>query len=276
LGSGSGELFDASDNFEHPLDQIARKNKCSSDLVFWALRYELPEHREPEHLDKVKGTSHSLNEAARHAANLLKCYRRLSQNRKDILLASGCVTPAQIEQLISVLSEDSGDLVAFAGRFSRKGGQNPAAHHIAEAVRRIFRRQRRPIKFGQHPEGGPSTDFGRSVEHAIGAFGVRSDWRRPAEAAIKKNLEMENRLHRCAYAKFQREGFKLSPPLDLSDLKIEPRRASNGQNFILSIPSRPDIAPLSVAATMFKSGRELQEWAVGWAERSKAHGRNTN
>ena len=78
----------------------------------------------------------------------------------------------------------------------RRGGRNPAAYIVAEGIRRVFRRQRWAVTFGQ-TEGFPSTNFGRAVEFSLRAFGLAANWRNPTSEAFKKQNAIEARLFEC-------------------------------------------------------------------------------
>lgn len=273
-------LFPASESdVLHPLEEIARRLRCDSDIVasmFFGVG--MPEWSTPEHLAAIKETTHAINEAARYAANLRNALLRLSSERQRMLIEAGAVTHQQIGYLLSQLSEDSADLDAYSARFNRAGGRNPAAHIVAEAMRRIFRRLRKPITYGQlSAGGGPSTEFGREVEFALGAYGLTADWRRPTEAAVNKQWKRDDRLRLCLAARQSKNGLKTGwKTLDLSGVKIESTTSNGGEAFLISLPSRPDIPALCASATMFKSGREVEEFAIGWASRVQLHDRNTN
>lgn len=266
-------LFPASDeNKLHPTELIARHLRCDSDLVVTMIMgVGTPEWATTEHLQAVKDTTHQLNEAARHAANLNNSLMRLSENQRQFLMDAATVTPQQIGHLVAVLSDDAASLDLYGARFSRVGGRNPAAYIIAEGMRRLFRRLRRPITYGQHPGGGPSTDFGREMEFAFGAFGLKTDWRRPTEAAAQTQRLIQERLSKYLAEKQKREGLRTGwEKLDLSGVSIETITSNGKQAFLISLTSRPDIPPLCAAASMFSSGREVEAFALDWAARNQA------
>src|SRR5690606_24479933 len=146
----------------------------------------LPEYWTPEVVSARKRNLEAMNEAARHAENLLLALRRMSEGERENLISSGAVTVHQVEHLSVLVRDEKAHLSAWAKARPLQGAKNLAAHDVAGAVRKLFRKIGREITFGQRPEGGPSTDFGRAVEVAIGAFGIRADWRRPAEAAVDR------------------------------------------------------------------------------------------
>ena len=124
-----------------------------------------------------------------------------------MLVTAGCVTIHQLEHLRHVLADDAAYLTRFQREpgNARPGGRNPAAYMIAEGMRRLFRRLRKRITYGTNDCGSPTTDFCRGVEHAIGAFGARADWRGPAREAWEKQLRIENRYRACAMNRSLRE-----------------------------------------------------------------------
>lgn len=267
---------ESGENELHPLELIARRLRCDSSVVVsMILGVGTPEWSTTEHLQAVKDTTHQLNEAARHAANLNKSLMRLSENQRQFLMDAATVTPQQIGHLVAVLSDDAASLDLYGARFNRVGGRNPAAHIIAEGMRRVFRRLRRPITYGQHPGGGPSTDFGREIEFALGAFGLKTDWRRPTEAAAQTQRLIQERLSRCLAEKQRKEGLKTGwDRLDLSGVTIETTTSNGKQAFLISLTKRPDIPPLCVAASMFSSGREVEAFAFDWSTRNQLHNPN--
>lgn len=257
----------------HAWSIISLRQQCTDDDVMHAFKHlQTPEWSTPQHLDAVKKSAHSLNEAARHASNLITTLRRLRPGVLEQLVISGAVTIWQLEHLFRVLSDDAESLGAYSNQFSRKGGQNPAAYLVAEGMRRLFRRLRRPITHGLDSGGGPSTDFGRAVEHAIGAFGLRADWRRPAEGAIETQRKINTRYERRRTAHVRKCGLDIGKEeVSLSGVSIKPISSAGGRAFRISLTNRDDIAPMVAAATMFKSGRDVRRFAMEWAARAQEH-----
>ena len=200
------EIFeDGGEDANRPYVKIAEHLQCPVHVVWQGFSgLAIPEWSTPEHLDAVKATAHHLNETERRARNLLDALNELSQRDLEMLTQAGCVTVYQVEHLVGVLNGDADYVLRRANEHDRKGGRNPAAYIVAEAMRRIFRRLRRKITFGQTFDGYPSTKFGREVQFAIGEFGIRADWRRPARSAREKQDQIQGRLARCAMAKVKR------------------------------------------------------------------------
>lgn len=193
-------LFDeaATERFSEACHNIAEKIDCDPLLVAREFdKLDLIESAKPEFLDILKKQTHKVNEAARHGENFLNALRRLPEDELKYYMETGYPTRYQIQLLVELLSGNYEALQGYRKRFKRTGGSNPAAHIVAFGVVRIFRRIRRKVTLGQSPEGGPSTDFGHAVRFALGEFGVRADWRRPAEAATRKYFAAEERLARC-------------------------------------------------------------------------------
>jgi hypothetical protein len=180
-----------------PIQRIASRLGLSEDELYRLAGSIVPEWEVPRHLDAVKGNAKALNKAASHAVKLLESLRALSVEEEQDLRLRGCITPQQIEHLAAILRGDAADLMDWLKRRGRQGGRNPAPYLIAELVRRAFRRLRRPITFGEH-DGGPSTDFCREVEAALGDFGIRAHWKDPSGAAHKKQQAIEHRRLRMA------------------------------------------------------------------------------
>lgn len=262
------EIFPAAeDDGCEPYRKIGRTLACDENLVVDCFSgLGIPEWESPAHLDAVKRVTHSLNNAARHADNLLHAMHRLSQQEIQSLVVSGAVTFQQIEFLRDVLTGDATELKSWSSSRQRGGGRNPAAYIAAEGMRRLFRRLRRPITFGIHPEGGPSTDFGRAVEYAIGAFGIRADWRRPAEKAFEKQNGIKARLARCLFYRQQVE--RLSNPEvspDMSGIEIRSENVNGHQICVISLTDNPAISPLRIDFKNVPSGKYLFDLAFQWA-----------
>lgn len=182
-----------------PFREIAAKWGADENTVFDAFRGMVPEWASPERLDTVKHCAGELNRAARASERLIGILRGLPVSERKTLLEAGCVTIHQLEHLRHVLADDA----AYRTRFQREpgnarpGGRNPAAYKIAEGMRRLFRRLRKHITYGMNDCGSPTTDFCRGIEHAIGAFGTRADWRGPAREAWEKQTRIQGRLDNC-------------------------------------------------------------------------------
>lgn len=247
-------------------NSIAQLLSCSVqqvDLCFLGLG--IVPYDTPEHLEAVGKVTHAFNEAARHAANLTRAINRMTEAQRRELVVAGCVTNYQIEHLADVLAQDAESLKQWSRTRIRTGGRNLAAHSVALAMRRLFRRLRREITFGQHPGGGPSTDFGKAVEFAIGAFGLKANWRRPAQEARDVQstiIQRYNRIKACR---------KKDPPLIKPDnLLISIDTVGKVRQVSLSLSDRPDVGVHHVCACQFKSGREISDYAVRWAEEVNA------
>ena len=185
---------------------LARRLNCEEKEVDAAFRsVGIVLYLEPQHLDLVKRETHDLNEAARHARNLAKSLMRLTRDEDKAIWFAGAVSVPQIEHLAAVLEGEAKSLEDTRIGIDRKGGRNPAAHAVAEGVRRLFRRLRREITFGSSPSGDPSTDFARTVQLALGEFQILADWRRPAQAAFEKQLQIQGRLIRCSANRLRRQ-----------------------------------------------------------------------
>lgn len=254
------------DGFE-PYRAIGRRLGCDEYEVsraFYGLG--IPEWESPAHLNSVKKTTHSLNEAARFADNLVRSMMRLSQQERETLVVSGAPTSHQIEFLRDTLAGDAADLKSWGSKRDRTGGRNPAAHTIAEGMRRFFRRRRKPITFGNRADGGPSTDFGREVEFAIGAFGIRADWRRPAEEAAKKQDGIKSRMVECGIRKFREDQLK-NPPIrpDMTGIKIEVEVVGKRRFYVISLNDFPEIPSFKIDSKTVADGNQVANMALQWA-----------
>lgn len=185
---------------------IAKHVGCSEDQVFDAFRgLGIPEWSTPEHFNVMKDHVFALNKAAQLAEKLFGAMRDLHPDALNSITQAGGSTIPQIEYLSSLLSGDAENLNDWRNRRFEGGRSDPSAAIVAEGIRRLFRRLRRPITFGQADSGGaPSTAFGKAVEFALSAFGLRANWRRAAERAFRKQEAVESRRFRCAMARFER------------------------------------------------------------------------
>jgi hypothetical protein len=270
--TGSTIFPTAIDDGCEPFRQIASRFGCDEYLVHDAFRgLGVPEWEIPTHLDTVKKTTHALNEAARHANNLLRAMLKLSQEERDSLIVAGAPTFHQIEFLRDTLSSDALGLKSWSSRRHRGGGRNPAAYIIAEGMRRVFRRLRKNITYGNQHDGGPSTEFGREVKFALGAFGVLSDWRRPTEEASNKHGKIRARMIECQMAKQRRENLS-NPPTspDLTGIDIRAETESGSRVYVISLIDSPEIPPFKMQSKNVPNGRDITEYAYQWATSVRA------
>lgn len=205
--ASGGPFPEASDDGMQPFRAIAQRWGTDENTASDAFRgVEVPEWASPEHLDTVKGCAGDLNRAARVTEKLIEIIRGLPESERDMLITDGCVTIEQLQHLCNVLADDASYLTRFykAPANARHGGRNPAAYAIAEGMRRLFRWLRKPITFGCSDFGLPTTDYCKGVEHALGAFGVRANWRGPARESWEKQLQIKNRHLACAIYKAAR------------------------------------------------------------------------
>lgn len=198
------EIFPAAEGDGcEPFRDIALYVGCHENDVHDAFSgLDVPEWLASEHHEAVKERAKSFNRAARSASSLLTALRSLSNHDLQMLEQSGAVTLYQLEHLHWALEKDNKDLKDWLAERGRPGGKNIAAYEIAEGIRRLFRRRRLNVAFGQSPNSGdPSTKFGQTVERAIAAFGLVADWRGPAKAAKEKQSRIEGRLFNCQVAR---------------------------------------------------------------------------
>jgi hypothetical protein len=271
--TGSTIFPAAIDDGCEPFRQIASRLRCDEDLVHDAfMGLGVPEWEIPTHLDTVKKTTHALNEAARHAENLLRALLQLSQNERDDLIVAGAPTFHQIEFLRDTLSNHGLHLKSWSSMRHRGGGRNPAAYIIAEGMRRVFRRLRKNITFGNLPDGsGPSTEFGKEVKFALGAFGVLADWRRPTAEASDKQREIRAQMIKCQTAKLRRENLSTPPTSpDLTGIDIRAENESGSVVFVVSLIDSPEIPPFKMQSKNVPNGSDVTEYAYQWATSVRA------
>lgn len=255
------EVYGPAPWVDEAIEAIARRHGAHPDLVGSCFS-GVNVYDDRVHLRLVRESTEGMNEAARHAANLVKAFSRLSSHEREHLVNVGAPTVVQIRYLASVLHGHAKSLEEWRRQPNQKGGRNPAAYQVAEATRRLFRRLRCPITFGQTPEGGPSTEFGCAVAHAIGAFRVSADWRRPAEAAFKRQKEIQYRLQRLHDL---RPKPVLLPMPEEVEVDFEGRQPE--REMVLRVRGRSDIPAHRVCTCRFKSGREMGDYAARWLQR---------
>jgi len=186
-----------------PFRQIGRYLEISEYRVSDLFRgLPVPEWSTPHQLDAQRAAAKALNQAMVKAGNFLEAYRDLPSNELDMLIQEGCITLAQIEHTVRILTQDFKTMDSWSKEQDRRGGRNPAAYAISEGIRRVFRRCRWAITFGQF-EGVPTTDFGRTVLFSLNSFGVIADWRNPTQAAYHKQQGIQSRLIGCGLKSVQ-------------------------------------------------------------------------
>lgn len=199
------------DGFE-PHRRVAEFVGCHEAQVENAFRsLNIIEWEDAAHRKDVRRETGTINKAARQAWELAKTLRELDTEGAELLFYSATVTYIQIEALAAVLDGQATSLSEWMNSRNARASRNEAAYIVAEGVRRLFRRLRKPITYGQrHDDNGPSGDFCRTVEFAIGAFGVgatsrsssgSANWRGPAKEANEKQQSINNRLIACQIRK---------------------------------------------------------------------------
>ncbi|WP_146642612.1 hypothetical protein [Thioclava marina] len=261
------DIFPASegDGFE-PYREIARFAECDEEDVYYALiGIEPPEWSNRQHRRLVGDHVKALNRAVKSASDLLYALRQLPPDETQSLVRSGAATVPQIEKLLAELQGGETFYNEWHGRRSASGGREPAAYEIAEGVRRLFRRLKRKITFGQQYDGSPSGAFCRTVEVAIAAFGVRASWRGPAEEAVNKTREIERRHIRLVEnAASKLPGDDITPD---PCLVIE----FEGDNVCLKLSDFPEKPPLKLRQKHFASGKEIKKFAEKWSSTTRAY-----
>lgn len=195
-----GELFRAWDYEDScdPYDDIAEflrlpphhVSNCFDGLhiATWA---------DAAHLSVLAHSTRALNKLENHLVQAIKAMRALHPDDIESLLGAGCPTIQQLDKFVLVLRQEGDDKKRWASQFDRRGGLNPGADLVAEGIRRVFRRNRWKITYGQKPDSDePSTDFCRAVQYAIGSFGIVAGWRGPAQRSYNKQASIDNRLFR--------------------------------------------------------------------------------
>ena len=179
---------------ENPFFAIARHLDCEEEIVSAILgRVYPPEWADARHLDDIKKNAHAANRLVRALEATAEAMAALSPDFREDLVGAGVVTLPQIQYALQRVNEDSKWLATVAGEFERTGGRNPGADLIAEGLRLLFQRLRRPVTWGIF-EGHPTGEFCRAVEFSIAEFGIRAGWRGPADRAYRKHLTRQNRL----------------------------------------------------------------------------------
>ena len=255
------EIFPVTnDGYSNAINDIAKFVGAESILVNHCISTSGEvEYDTPGHLDAVNGVTHSFNDAARHAKNLHRALTLMTPSQRKELIVAGCASMYQIEHLADVLTQDAKSLQDWSRSRIRTGGKNLAAYGMAKAMRHLFRRLRREVTFGQDQGGGPSTDFGKTVQFTIGAFGIKADWRRPAQHERDFQRQINERFHRV-------QGRRTKPILlkKPDEVTINFENEDETRTYVMSVEGRNDIPPHRVCACRFKSGEEVANYAAVW------------
>ncbi len=254
-----------------PFRDVAKLIGCDLKTVIRAFSgLPVPEWSTPEHQRALKNAAGKLNEAVRHAENLVRSLNRLSNNELSFLIQAGTVTPQQIELLIQTMQQDADQIVGWRDELPSSTSRNHAAYIVSEGVRRLFRRLRKEISYGQSADSGaPSGEFCKTVDFAIGAFGIVASWRGPAKEAWEKHLAIENRYRLLKMKKHISDAHLTSvrEEIDLSGVKIDYEGTGNDKRALVSIRERPDIPAIPLKLSWFSSGVEIKKYASELAER---------
>ncbi len=270
--TSSEEIFPPSDDDGcQPFRDIADYLGFNLNSVFNAYQgLPIPAWSTPEHQRALKNAAGKLNEAVRHAENLVRSLDRLSSRELSFLIQAGTITPHQIEFLIQKMQQDADQIVGRRDELPSSTSRNHAAYIVSEGVRRLFRRLRAEISYGQSADSGaPSGEFCKTVEFAIGAFGIVASWRGPAKEAWEKQLAIENRYRLMKMKKHILDAHLSSAreEINLSGVQIDYEGTGNNKRALVSIRERPDIPPIPLKLSWFSSGVEVKRYASELAER---------
>lgn len=192
----------ADDDGFQPFRDIGAELKLHEDEVYLAFRgLPIPEWSSPRQIRLQKDYARKLDKAATSARRLFHAYQDLPPEEMDSLIIEGGITLKQLSTTLKILESSAETIDSWAKVHDTKGGRNPAAHIVAEGMRRLFRRQRWEIGCGQDFHGHPSTKFGRAVEVALRSFDLAGHWRKPTEAATSKQKRIQSRMLECSFRK---------------------------------------------------------------------------
>lgn len=194
------------DEMERGIVALSRRLSCDYDLVQTCFGSLDIAWATPKHLREVDETTHHFNRAAQLARQLHREMARMSVGQRNDLAVYGAVTLYQVEHLADVLAADATSLRDWSRTKIRTGGRNNSAHNVAELVRRLFRRLRKKITYGADDKGFPSTEFGKTVEFALGEFGIKANWRSPTREAVDRQHAYQARINDCAIRAFRAQG----------------------------------------------------------------------
>lgn len=254
------------------LEIIAKYIGCESEILKHSCRVwqDIPSASSPEYIDKLKSAAKARENGARFARGLATSLRDFSHlTGTNLMLPPGCegVTVEQIDLLEKALEDDCRYYLQWSRGYDRTGGRNPAAYVVAHLIRQVYFRLGKRITLGNN-DGLPSTDFGRAVEFALSEFKISSDWRRPAEDARKKFLQMEQEyLARQAETP---EGEAVFPWIG-----IHIGEMGGELYFTAHIFGRPDIPELWMPEVNFPSISEARRVSENWAVQCIAEGNDT-
>ncbi|WP_298855765.1 hypothetical protein [uncultured Ruegeria sp.] len=254
-----------------PFRDIAAFLRCDFNTVVNAYQsLPIPEWSTPEHQKALKNAAGKLNKVVRHAENLIRSLNRLSNNELNSLIQAGTITPQQIEFLIQAMQQDADQIGNWRDELPSLTSRNHAAYIVSEGVRRLYRRLRKEVSYGQNADSGaPSGEFCKTVEFAIGSFGIVASWRGPAMEAWRKQHAIEDRYRLMRMKKHISDAHHASihKEIDLAGVQIDYEGTGNSKLALVSIRERPDIPAIPLKLSWFSSGVEIQKYASEFAER---------
>lgn len=258
----------AEDDGCEPFRRIAAKVGCTEFQALDAFHgLAVPEWSTPEHQRAIKEETQNINTAVRHAKNLANSLRSLSQQQRADLIMSGMITHQQVEALKMCLQQDAASLTEYRSSLGGSTSRNPAAYVVAEGMRRLFRRLRKAITYGKSPDGGPTGEYCRAVEFAIGAFGIVASFDGPAKEANKKQRSIEARLSRMHLSRALKiTKHHSEPDLKSAGVSVSVENRADGAKVVFKLENRKDVPPLELERDWFSSGAEIKRKAVNWAK----------
>ena len=171
-------------DYTDPAQRLADYLNCDFALVDKvAERYPDPDEQSPEAFEDYKVSVLNLRKVG-NASSELAATMVLPGVQTYNLEARLGVSVERVKDFSRHCYQEEEDLNFELKRMPRKGGKRRDALIVATIVHDVFVALGREIS-AQHVSGQPVSDYGSAVQHALFLWKIRSDWRRPSEAAIK-------------------------------------------------------------------------------------------
>lgn len=181
----SEAFCDVSEEVEAACVALSAQLNCQKRVIYACLnKIDVPAWVSPEALDATRDEVRAYNEVGNLASELARQMKKLGSSDIEEFVCNAFVTAAQVERLAIEMYAARDFFQSHLDDNPRPGGRRLDAFNVAKIVLRAHRVLGRSFKTA-HVGGQPSTPFGRNVSEALAIFGVRADWRRPAEAVVE-------------------------------------------------------------------------------------------
>jgi hypothetical protein len=174
-----------------PYDEIAERLGRDAFTVYSAI-YRSP-HWTRKRLDDDRELRKQVRRGSKQAADLAATVERLPKWLQGHVTVTFSATASSLHKLSRYLAWEA----TQGPKVDRKGGFAPAPYVLAEGMRCLFPRLRRPILLEFVGENSPPrSEFSQAVESGLKAFGIPPCWQRPARTAWKRQEAIRLRWER--------------------------------------------------------------------------------